>query len=673
MSDEKFDKAVEQAVSNRLDGFAETLNKQMSDAIGKDYANTWLKANELMLGGSGNDLTKPAQHSYLVYKCVTVIANNFPQAPFVLYGSDDQPLDKSTPLYQLLQNPNDTMSGFDLWSSTSTFYNLYGEAYWYLVESVGQSMGTTRLPAEIVILDPKRMVEVVSPDTGLLLGWMYDSRISLTLDEVIQFKNTNPYNRYRGLSPLDAVNIEVKSDYKASVYQKKFFDNDAKPGMVLQVDKDDNSTLEELKKLVRIWEQGHKGADNAHKTGVLRGGMTLKPIGLTQQEMDFINSRSFTRDIVLSVFGVPKTLAGFTEGINRATADTQKRIFWQETLKPQMLRMQERLNAKLVYSAMPGAYGKFDFSRIDELKQSMDEDVKNANVLFGMGFSRNELNQRFHLGFDEDPNGDVKYVPMNLIDVEATAPEPEPQKQFKEEVVKKDEKVARMTRQRQIFLKKQAKNERILLGKVKKYFITQRTKVLKGLYQRKDVSTSELVSRINIIEKEDERLIAQLTPIFQSIMEDAGQMALDFINVETDYQLDRKVLFDRVNRVKDINKTVFNQLKIEIAEGVEAGETIDDISKRIKKVYKFADKRATTIARTESSALMSETSLEVYKSNGVQKKEWLTAGDGNVRPEHMGNEGQGPIPVNRPFQNGEMFPGQNSINCRCSISPVVSL
>jgi len=681
-NDPRFTEAVDKAVSQKLDGFADVLNKQIADQFTKDYANTWLKASPLMMGGQeAGEIVTPASQSYLVYKCVTVIANNFPQAPFVLLGDNDQPISESHPLCQLFKNPNDTMSGFDLWSSTSTFYTLYGEAFWYIVRSVGQNMGTTKIPAEIIVLDPRKMKDVVSPDTGELLGWLYNGSVSLSLDEVIQFKNTNPYNRFRGLSPLDAVSMEVKSDYKASVYQAKFFDNNAIPGMVLQVDKDDNSTLAELKKLVRIWEQGHQGVTNAGKTGILRGGMTFETVGLNQQEMDYINSRAFTRDVVLSVFGVPKTLAGFTEGINRATSDTQKRIFWQETVKPQMLRMQEVINSRLVYIVTNGIHGKFDFSKIDELKSSMEEDVNAATTLFSMGFSRNELNTRFGLGFEDSPTGDVQYVPINLIDTEMETvkvgqhieplAEQEPEKAIALQTVEKNEKSARISRQRQIFLRHQTGNERILLGKIKKYFISQRTNVLKGLYQQKEISISEVISRINIFEREDERLITAITPVFQSIMEDAGKMSLDFINNKIDYQLDKEILFKRVNRLKNINKTIFNQLKAEIAVGVDAGESIDDISTRIKKVYKFADKRSFTIARTESSSLINETSLGVYKTSGIQYKLWMTSGNG--RADHEGNANQGPVAINQPFQNGEQFPGNKSINCLCSIHAAISL
>ena len=672
--DNKFKEAVEQAVDEKLKGFSDNLNKQVSDQLVKDYANTWLKASPLMLGGAETgEITSPAAQSYLVYKCVTVISNNFPQAPFILLNEQDEPIPDNHPLNLIFQRPNENMSGFDLWSATSTYYTLYGEAYWYLNKSVGQVIGTTSMPAEIIVLDPRKIKEVVEPDTGILKGWIYDGRLSLEVEEVLQFKNTNPYNPWRGLSPLDAVDIEVKTDYKASVYQTKFFNNNAIPGMVLQTDKDDTSTIGELRKLVRLWEQGHRGVDNAHKTGILRGGMTFETIGLNQQEMDFINSRAFTRDIILSVFGVPKTLAGFTEGINRATADTQKRIFWQETLKPQMLRMQERLNTRFIDTIAQGIHGVFDFSKIDELKTGMEEDVKASKELFGMGFSRNELNDRFGLGFEETESGDTKYVPMNLMDVEEEPVEPAPFPIVEEDEEEKqfDKNKAANRRQRQIFLRKQAKNERMMVGKVRKFFYTQRVKVLKMLIQKAELSTSELVSRVNIFEAEGERLITAITPVFQSIMQDAGEMALSFIGSGAVYEIDKAVLFNRVNKVKGINQTIFNQIKSEISKGVDAGETLVDISTRIKKVYKFADKRAMTIARTESSSLMSETSLSVYRTGGVQYKEWLTAGDGEVRPDHAGNQAQGPIQLNRPFQNGEMYPGENSINCRCSISPVI--
>ena len=173
--DNNFNEEVNKAVDTRLEGFATNLQKQMADQLTKDYANTWLKASPLMMGGNQNgDLTQPASQSYLVYKCVTVIANNFPQAPFIILDQNDELVPPNNPLAMLLKRPNENMSGFDLWSSTSTFYTLYGESYWYLVPSVGQTLGTSKMPAEILVLDPRKMKEVVDPNSGQLIGWLYD-------------------------------------------------------------------------------------------------------------------------------------------------------------------------------------------------------------------------------------------------------------------------------------------------------------------------------------------------------------------------------------------------------------------------------------------------------------------------------------------------------------------
>jgi hypothetical protein len=67
-----------------------------------------------------------------------------------------------------------------------------------------------------------------------------------------------------------------------------------------------------------------------------------------------------------------------------------------------------------------------------------------------------------------------------------------------------------------------------------------------------------------------------------------------------------------------------------------------------------------------------------YESEGVAKKEWITAHDELVRPTHRACEMQGAIPMDRTFINGLMFPSDQSngdagevCNCRCSLMPIV--
>jgi len=655
--------------------------------IPKDYNSQWLKNQEqYLITNKGGPLQEPAKNSYIVNKCVNIISQNFPAAPLVIYSANtNDPLPPTSPEYDIFRRPNENMSSYDLWSATSLFFTLYGEAFWYFVESVGQRMGTRRAPAEIIVLDP-RIMEIDLNADNTIRAWIYKGKEPLELkkDDIIQFKNNNPYNPYRGLSSLDAISIDANTDYKASQYQEVFFRNGAVPSVILKTPEEDDTSIEELRKIARMWDQKHAGAVKAHKTAVLRGGMSFDTIGLSQQEMDFIDSRQFTRDVILSVFGVPKVMAGFTEGINRATAETQIRIFWQETMKPQLLRVQAKLNADFFPRFYPGRYCRFDFRKVDELQKEFADDVKAAKDLFQMGFSRNELNERFDLGFEEDLElGNDKYVPLNLVpasvdiyedgarsdnDVQTLEPG-QAERSFKpvKKEVKQSEPVEGRTLE--LFNRKHGQLEKQLAKKVKGFFFNQRSKVLKLINEEKAVEDNpvELQELINIQSEEDERFIKAMTPYVANIVEEGQNMAYNALGVDREVILNRSVIATRMGVFKTVNDTVFKQLRKEIFDGINNGESIQDIIKRIKSTYNKVNSRATIIARTEVTSALNLSQMTIYEEEGVRYKKWLTAKDERVRDSHRSNSRQGPIPITASFGNGEKYPGQASVNCRCTL------
>ena len=89
--------------------------------------------------------------------------------------------------------------------------------------------------------------------------------------------------------------------------------------------------------------------------------------------------------------------------------------------------------------------------------------------------------------------------------------------------------------------------------------------------------------------------------------------------------------------------------------------------------------RSLAIARTESTAISNEARFAAMTSAGVGKKKRVTANDEHVRTSHQENGLQDPVPMNEPFQNGLMFPGDTSladgagevVNCRCAVRAVV--
>ena len=128
---------------------------------------------------------------------------------------------------------------------------------------------------------------------------------------------------------------------------------------------------------------------------------------------------------------------------------------------------------------------------------------------------------------------------------------------------------------------------------------------------------------------------------------------------------------------KSINKTTLEALRTQLALGFEAGESIQQLTKRIEGYFtENAKTRAETISRTEVIAASNRGAQDRYQKEGVQKKEWFSAPD--ARPTHLEANGQ-IVSINDNFRVGAGSgpgPGQiglpeEDINCRCTILPVI--
>ena len=657
--------------------FIKNLFAKPSDAVvEKDWASQWRKGIESNLLQMNGKITQPMRQSYIVHRCVNLISDTAPKAPINFYRGMEE-IEKNHQLRNLFAKPSKHVSYYELLSITTMFYSLYGEAFWYLNQSVGQLTGMSKIPAEIIIVDPRGMKEVLNEDRTLK-GWLFNNTIPLTTEEIIHFKSNNPYNPYRGLSKLDSVDFEIKADYKASEFQERFFEAGAVPGFILTTHVDDNTPEKELRKIGKAWDMNHAGVSKSHKTAVLRGGMDFKVVGLSHKEMDFIESRIMTRDIILETFGVPKTIFGATEGVNRATAEVQERVFWETTIQPLLLRIESKLNCEFINYIDPSIKVKFDFTKVPVLQNLYTEDVESVWKLIQVGFSRNELNERFDLGFRPDKEtGDDKYMMMNLINVSediefAPIPEePKPVVEDEEEESKSIEKSRRQTQTKKRFLRYHYQLEKALKKKIYNFFEMQKNQVLKRLFKEgKSENYTDIYIRISDMWDNEDKVLSKATlPVMKNVVETGQQFALENIGIDRDVVLNEGLVLRRMNKITGINSTVWNQIKMNIHEGVTDGETIDNIAERIRGVYSMAKKRSITIARTEVTAGMNEAALVEYKENGVDKVEWLTAGDSDVREEHQANANAGPLPIGSTFPSGETYP--SAPNCRCTISPVI--
>jgi len=136
--------------------------------------------------------------------------------------------------------------------------------------------------------------------------------------------------------------------------------------------------------------------------------------------------------------------------------------------------------------------------------------------------------------------------------------------------------------------------------------------------------------------------------------------------------------------VKDVSKHTKDRVRSVIANRIATGATIAEMQAELQINPAFSPARALTIARTETTRSVAAGTQEAYKAAEAEgitvKKQWLSARDGEVRPEHAILDKHAPIAVDAEFKVGgysAMGPGQFGepgldINCRCTTIPEVS-
>ena len=140
--------------------------------------------------------------------------------------------------------------------------------------------------------------------------------------------------------------------------------------------------------------------------------------------------------------------------------------------------------------------------------------------------------------------------------------------------------------------------------------------------------------------------------------------------------LQRQAIATSSHKITKVNRTTQDKVAKQLRIGLEKGEGLNELTKRISKVMDASRGRTFSIARTQTSGAVSTGRHDGLKHAGTERHSWLDAQDVNVRDSHSTAASiyaKG-IPIDLPFDvGGELlrYPGDpngsqgNIINCRC--------
>lgn len=160
-------------------------------------------------------------------------------------------------------------------------------------------------------------------------------------DLIIVFFDT--YDGLYGRGVLALAKAAIAADAGAQKYARKFYQNGARMSGIVSVDTD---LGQEGRDKIKTSFQRYASEDE-FKVAVLDRGMTYTPIGLNQQQAQFIESRNFSVEEVSRFTGIPQYM--LQSGKQAYSSNEQQQLdFVISTLQPYVTQWEEEFQYKLL-------------------------------------------------------------------------------------------------------------------------------------------------------------------------------------------------------------------------------------------------------------------------------------------------------------------------------------
>ncbi len=682
----------------------------------------------LLAKSATDDLRYAYKNSEWVYGCVSAIAQAVAAVPVeVLSGPKSDPeIVESGPVWDLMQEPGPNGSACQFWEQVATWVLLDGEAFLVPFDRTGPiTSGRPVLPAYWDTLNPDCVQEELDEMRSQVNWWRVGNGVQTlkVSDEVMtQVMRFNPYNRFRGLGPLEVAYLAADTHHKGQVWNNAFLANNADPGGTITYDKPLRTTDRE--RLREAWDGDHAGPRKAGRTKVLDNGGSYEPHNADHTKMQFIEAMMANRDMILAVYRVPKSILSVTENVNYATAITFERAFYTKAVIPLAKLIEDTVNGYL-RRAGETEYIRWNFSEVESLQEGKRVQVSSMEALVRMGWTANEAAEYLALTLPTDKEwrdeawttaSSTTYSAIMAADeaaesavdeavedddTEPTEPseaEPDPDMEDGEEEAEEEDAASRT---RRLWLtrnlgredrRKSLSDFRAVYIRPKETAIYRRmlaflrrqrrdTKArLREIEDRRSITTRTLSeSEINDIilgawEAYDEALARVMNEPYWDVIDASGnQVARELGSA---FDLDRQdpryleIHRDRIGELIQVNDTTRTRIQHSLIKGVAENDTIRELQARIDQAFAGSPARSLTIARTEAGSLNSHTRFSSMEEQGITTHEWVSAGDDLVRDRHVEVDGQ-VRPMGERFSNGLLHPLEvgapagEVINCRC--------
>jgi HK97 family phage portal protein len=359
---------------------------------------------------SGEVTNESALRMSAVYACVRILAETVGSLPLKVY--ERQPRGRREApefyLYDLLHNtPNPQMTAMEYREVTQNHLVAWGNAF---SRKVIDGRG------RIVELWPIHPTEIVQD--AYRNGQRYYQYRSggstkkkwLSSDEVWHLRGLGDDGRW-GYNPIQLMRKGIKLGMAAENFGQKFFENDARPGIIIEHPaRLQDAAYERMKK---SWAQNHEGSRNHWKPDILEEGAKLHEVGIPPEDAQFLETRKFQINEIARIFRVPPHMLAELDRATWGNIEHQSIEFIIHSIRPWLVRWEQSIRLELMTAEERVRY--YPEHVIEGLLRG---DIQSRYAAYAVGrqngwLSANDIRELENM--NPVDGGDVYLVPLNMV------------------------------------------------------------------------------------------------------------------------------------------------------------------------------------------------------------------------------------------------------------------
>lgn len=278
------------------------------------------------------------KYKSFAYACIKKRAMNITKGNIYLYKefkSKRNEIKRDHPFFQLINRNNNLGQSFkEILFLSSCNCDLKGNAYVAVdkVDFLGSSLpvNLTPIPAKYVTIHLNSQNTAIEYYECIING----KSIKIPPENMIRFKIPNPDSNIHAHAPVSAFNFTLDIDFLMSRTQRKFFDNYAQLGTIIETPT--GTTDATRQKLDNQVKEEYAGSHNAHKGMVLSPGLKVTKLADNNREMDYVKSRLAIRDEICVILDTDKVVMNITDDVNYNNSKSALRNWIENNISPFM-------------------------------------------------------------------------------------------------------------------------------------------------------------------------------------------------------------------------------------------------------------------------------------------------------------------------------------------------